>query len=335
MLHKKNAISKYSIILPVKNGGEYLHECVDSILNQTIQDFNLVVLDNNSTDDSVKWLESMNDRRITIHKSNSSLSIQENWSRIVSIDKNEFITIIGHDDILLPGYLESMNSLIQEFPDASLYQCHYSFIDSDGVLIEPCLPMDKIQFAHEFIAMHFMKTMNSMGSGYMMRSKDYDRVGGIPDYPNLIFADYQLWIELTAISYKVTLSNELFKYRIHNSVSRMTGGEAYQQAFEKYIFFLQEKAKQDVQVKQVIERYGKKFLMDYCESLSHRLLKTPVSERKLRVSDFIHKCSVLATTFIPGQSFEPLSVKRIKLAKQLDSNSIGRSAFQLFKKLSS
>ena len=76
---------KYSIILPVRNGGEYLKECVNSILSQTYTDFNLLILDNNSTDGTLEWIQSVADKRIVIFTSNESLSIEQNWARIKGI----------------------------------------------------------------------------------------------------------------------------------------------------------------------------------------------------------------------------------------------------------
>src|SRR5688500_2103522 len=101
-------MKKYSIILPVRNGGNYFKECVRSILEQTNQDFNLVVLDNSSTDQTLEWIESPEDSRIIIHRSESSLTIVESWARIRKIEKGEFMTMIGHDDLLHSNYLDEM-----------------------------------------------------------------------------------------------------------------------------------------------------------------------------------------------------------------------------------
>ena len=95
----------FSIILPARNGGHLLKECVQSILNQTCQDFNLLVLDNNSTDGTLQFLQNLIDERILIYPSITDLTIVENWARILQLKKNEFITLIGHDDILYPNYL--------------------------------------------------------------------------------------------------------------------------------------------------------------------------------------------------------------------------------------
>src|SRR5688500_18219442 len=99
---------KYSVILPVRNGGEYVKECVNSILSQTYTGFNLHVLDNCSSDGTYEWISSINDSRIVIHRSETPLTIEKNWERVLSISKNEFITLIGHDDVLDGNYLQVM-----------------------------------------------------------------------------------------------------------------------------------------------------------------------------------------------------------------------------------
>ena len=327
-------MEKYSIILPVRNGGEHVKECVNSILNQTLQNFNLIVLDNCSTDGTKEWIESLQHPSIILYSADKPLSMEENWGRIKNIQKNEFMTIIGHDDVLLPNYLDEMSMLIEKHPQATLYQSHYLFINADSGITGHCLPMDEIQYGHEFLACQFARTMNSMGTGYMMRSKDYDAVGGIPtDYPNLIFADYQLWVHLSLKNYKATTDKICFHYRIHNSVSKLTQSEKYQQAFEKYVYFLARLMKKDEKVKGVIEKYAYEFLMYFCESLSHRLLKAPKKQRSIKVNDLIEKFEGYANILIPSQSFEPYKKFKINIAAKLDSNIFGRNAFYLFKKL--
>lgn len=130
-----------------------------------------------------------------------------------------------------------MEELINKHPDASLYQSHFNYIDGDGKFIRECLPMAEVQYGHEFLASQMSRTMDSMGTGYMMRSGDYNSAGGIPiHYPNLIFADYELWTRLSLLSYKATTAENLFRYRVHKNTSILTNGEQYQQAFEQYIF---------------------------------------------------------------------------------------------------
>ena len=180
--------------------------------------------------------------------------------------------------------------------------------------------MAEIQTADEFLACEFTQTLDSMGTGYMMRSKDYDAAGGIPtDYPKLIFADYALWVKLILLSYKATTPKTAFSYRIHNNISKQTNGEDYQRAFGKYVYFLADLRKRNEKVAAVLDQYGKQMLLYFCESLSHRLLKTPVSQRKTKVGQYINKCREYAALLMPGQPFKPLMKLRIFLAAILDN----------------
>ena len=327
-------MSSFSIILPVRNGGEYVKECVQSILQQVHTNFNLIVLDNNSTDGTLAWITSLQDKRIVIYPSDKSLSIEENWGRIKGIPKNEFMTMIGHDDLLQPHYLQEMDNLIGRHPEAGIYQTHFTFIDEKGADIRLCQPMDEVQTVYEFLACQFARTIESTGTGYLMRSVDFDAAGGMPaHYPNLIYADFDLWVRLMDRGYKATSLKNCFSYRLHQSVSRTTNGMLYAQAFINYLQFLNEFRRGRPLVEAVISRYGKPFLLYNCESISHRLLKSPIGNRTWNVSDFIKKCEQMAADMLPGQNFQPGSVRRIALARQLDASYAGRGLFNLYKRL--
>ena len=180
--------------------------------------------------------------------------------------------------------------------------------------------MEEVQYADQFLACEFTHTLDSMGTGYMMRSKDFDAAGGMGlRYPKLIFADYALWVKLILLNYKATSALTSFSYRLHNNTSKLTNGDDYQQAFGEYVHFLAGLRKENKKIAAVLDRYGKQMLLYFCESLSHRLLKTPFAKRKITVMQYINKCRVYAKLLVPGQSFKPLLRPRIFLAVLLDN----------------
>lgn len=324
-------MNEFSIILPIRNGGEYVKECVHSILQQTYPNFNLIVLDNNSNDGTKEWIEMLDSNKIKVYSSDKDLTINENWARALDVQKNEFMTLIGHDDILYPNFLEEINNLIEKFPDASLYQTHFDYIDAKGELIRKCKKMDEEQTVDEFIECQFLQSLDSMGTGYTFRSIDYKTVGGIPtNYENLIFADYELWIKLTKLNFKATSINDCFGYRLHNNTSKITNGELYQSAFIKYLNYLTS-LRIENNIASVIDKNGKFFLMYFCESLSHRILKTKKSNRKITVIEFVATCRNLSKIFIPNCDFRPYRRMRIVAAVLLD-NKLGRQLFSFFRK---
>jgi len=325
---------KYSIILPVRNGGEYVKECVSSILAQSLGDFQLQVLDNCSTDGTRDYLQSVKDERIKIYPADRPLSIEENWARITTIPKNEFITLIGHDDVLDANYLAVMDRLIEKHPGASLYQAHFRYINATGGTIKRCKPMDEIQTPQEFIAFFLSGLIDTMGTGFMMRAPDYDAAGGIPPYPNLLFADFELWINLAGKSYKATAFEECFSFRIHQSTTTISADIKFHQAFARFNAFLKQLTATHPQYREVIERYAIGFIHTYCKGLSHRLLRTPVGKRSgLMVKDFGAQCKKDADAVLPGNSYDPYAHFDVRLAKAIDSNALTRLLFLLFKKL--
>lgn len=327
-------MSRYSIILPVRNGGEYVKECVNSIRSQTLPEFTLKVLDNCSTDGTPEWIYSLQDPRISIYHSTKPLTIEENWNRIVSLPKNEFITLIGHDDILDSNYLEVMDKLIEKHPNASLYQAHFRYIDSKGATIRPCKPMDEIQTASEFLSFFLASTIDTMGTGFMMRSNDYDEIGGIPPrYPNLLFADFELFINLSLKGYKATASEETFAFRLHQSMTTTSSDIKFQKAYAEFINYLFS-LKENPVFDESIKRYAPGFIKFYCKGLSHRLLRTPVTKREGQsVADFIRKNKEYADKLVPGNNFDPEKESSIRLARKIDGNPLFRSMFLTFKKL--
>jgi hypothetical protein len=262
------------------------------------------------------------------------LTIEESWARITTIPKNEFITLIGHDDLLDPDYLAVMDRLIQKHPQASLYQAHFRYINATGGTIRRCKPMDEEQSTQEFIAFFLSGIIDTMGTGFMMRALDYDAVGGIPPYPNLLFADFELWINLTGKNYKATALEECFSFRLHQSTTTTSADIKFQQAFARFNAFLKQLKDAEPQYREVIERYAVDFIHSYCKGLTHRLLRTPVDKRSgLTVKDFVVQCKKDADAILPGNNYDPYAYFNMRLAKSIDSNVFTRQAFLLFKKL--
>ena len=208
-------MTRFSIFLPVRNGWPYVQECVESVLRQTYPHFELHVLDNQSSDNTVPWLSSLTDSRIRLSTSASPLSIEASWARIKNVDKQPFMTLIGHDDILDPDFLAATNALIDAHPNAALYCTGSRLINSEGKTIRSCRSAPDRETAAEYLTARFTFQRDISGTGYVMRSADYDRVGGIPSFERLFFADDALWLSLLAGSYKASDSAEHFAVRIH------------------------------------------------------------------------------------------------------------------------
>ena len=328
-------MGKYSIILPVRNGGDYLKECVAGVLAQTFADFNFIILDNCSTDGSLEWLMSLQDKRVKIIIAEKALTIEESWSRVKDTDKNEFMSLIGHDDILYPNFLEVIDKLVIKFSNASLFHTHFNFIDANNKIIRKCKPMNLQLTGYDYLKGFLTQSIDSMGTGYVMRSKDYDALGGISTrYPNLLFADFELWLNLTFLSYEVVAPENCFAFRIHQSTTGTSQDKKLHKALDIFTDLLSSLSKKDALVKDFINEYGNQFLIFYAKGFSHRLLRKSIQQRDLlTVKEFINFTKNLAIKFGIQQQYFPEKMLAIKLALIVDGN-VGLSyLFLLFKKL--
>ncbi len=264
----------FTIALPVRNGGRYLRPCVESILGQSCGDFDLVILDNHCDDEGAEWLATVRDPRMTIQRSDRVLGIEDNWARIVQIPKNEYLTMIGHDDLLDANYLEEMRQLVLQHPEAGLYQAHFRLIDDQGRLWRHCYPMPLRETAAEFLAARLDGIRDSFGTGYLMRSRDFDRVGGLPRFARLIHSDDALWLRLMENSWKATSPQELFSYRYHaQSTSGGLDPAIYVDVLTQYQPYVEAIAKRDPVLDVLLARYGPGFYArqgEYLHQLSLR-----------------------------------------------------------------
>ncbi|MFW0717085.1 glycosyltransferase family 2 protein [Pedobacter sp. N23S346] len=117
------SIPKVSVIVPNYNHAKFLKQRLDSILNQTYQDFEIIILDDCSTDNSRAIIESYrNNKKITkiVYNTNNSGSPFKQWKKGIELAKGEYIWIAESDDIANFSFLQKMILTIQKYKTASL-----------------------------------------------------------------------------------------------------------------------------------------------------------------------------------------------------------------------
>ena len=119
---------KISVVIPVYNVEKYIRECVESVLSQDFADFELLLVDDGSTDRSGSICDELSatDRRIRVfHKKNGGLSDARNYG--IERAEGEYITFIDSDDFILPAYLSTLEELARQYhADVSCTQAFVS-----------------------------------------------------------------------------------------------------------------------------------------------------------------------------------------------------------------
>lgn len=120
-----------SIVIPLYNKEKQIAHTLQSVFNQTFQDFEIVIVDDGSTDGSVAEVAKYSDSRIRlIHQRNAGVSTARN--RGIEEAKYDLIAFLDADDEWKPEYLATQYHLYQKYPDCSVFACNYEFRDIEG-----------------------------------------------------------------------------------------------------------------------------------------------------------------------------------------------------------
>lgn len=116
-----------SIVIPLYNKQNAITVTIQSILNQTVSDFEIVVIDDESTDDSLAVVQAIKDERIhVIHKQNGGVSSARNVG--IKAAKGQYVALLDGDDYWDPTFLEEQMKLIEDFPEAGMWGVNYAFV---------------------------------------------------------------------------------------------------------------------------------------------------------------------------------------------------------------
>ncbi|KAF3983690.1 MAG: glycosyltransferase [Methylococcales symbiont of Hymedesmia sp. n. MRB-2018] len=238
-----------SVLMPVYNAEKYLDEAIQSILNQTFTDFEFIIINDGSSDNSlniIKKYQQQDSRIVVVSRENKGFIFSLNEG--VSLVKGKYIIKMDADDISLPTRIERQLAFLEEH---NLDMCGTAFVrfnqqGEKGLICHPSLDRD-IKFSLIFYcAFHYpiMKTS-------IFKSLAYDQDCKYAE-------DYKLWIDVALQGYKIGNTPEvLFKYRQHeNQISRQYIEEQKQCAKEISLYYLS-------QLKEVeIEKYVAIFLKE-------------------------------------------------------------------------
>ena len=130
--------SLVSICLPVFNGSRFLAQAVDAILAQTYTEFELIICDDQSTDDSRKILQKYQqlDSRIRYRENERRLGLFQNYNECMQLAQGKYIKLYAQDDLLEPNAVEKMVAVLEQQEDVALVTCSKRWIDAENNELE-------------------------------------------------------------------------------------------------------------------------------------------------------------------------------------------------------
>lgn len=213
-----------SIILPAYNAEKYISATVDSVIDQTHSCWELIVIDDGSSDSTLELLSQYNDPRIKVFNQ-INIGIAKTLNRGLALAKGEYIARIDADDICTPDRLKHQIEILNTNQNVVLVCSNVEYIDNKG---------NTLGFSFSSTSENTLKRKLEFGNvifhpTVMFRKNIAVEVGGYDERLGKYFEDYILWIKMLKLGDVRLLPNHLVKYRIHsNSITSNTPVEVYQ-----------------------------------------------------------------------------------------------------------
>ena len=204
---------KISLIMSVYNGEEYLAEAIDSILNQTFSDFELIVINDCSSDGTSAILSryAEQDARVKVHTNETNLRLPASLNKAISLAGGKYIARMDADDICLPDRLEKQYAFMEEHPDVSLSSCRFMTLKNGVISSGGC----GARTDSEAIKALLLVTNPILHPGIIakadaMRTLLYDKTFTCTE-------DMELWSRFVMAKYRIEIQDEyLMIYRLHD-----------------------------------------------------------------------------------------------------------------------
>ena len=206
-----------SVVMPVYNALPFLDESVRSILEQTLGDFEFVILDDASTDGSVERLRewSRRDKRIHLHESKKRLGLSGSSNAVVARARSPIVARMDADDIAHPDRLRRQWNIIEHRPEVAVIGTLCNGIDATGRVVRP---RDRWRLVRRSVYVPFPH-----GSA-MFRREVFDQVGGY-DEKSDGGEDQDLFSRMATRGRVLTLPDILYSYRYHSSNATLFNGK--------------------------------------------------------------------------------------------------------------
>lgn len=259
---------KISLVMKVYNGEKYLQEAIDSILAQTYADFELLIIDDGSTDSSAKIVQSYQDERIRFIQNEKNMGLCRTQNRVIAEAKGEYIAVMDCDDISYPTRFEKQAAYLDEHPEVMMCGSYrYDILDGKEIPFQQIreYSAESLQFSLFFGNLFFTH------SSIMFRAKEY-REEGLSYGQAAIAEDYGIIIEMAKRHPVMLLPERLIAYRIyHTSTSKVRAKELTEAATELKCNYLQtlpisETYKQDL-ITYFREGVGHISVKEFCEAM--------------------------------------------------------------------
>jgi len=211
----KRSYPKVSVVMSVYNGEIYLQEAVDSILNQTFENFEFLIVDDGSTDRTLNILQSYKDPRIKVINNKKNIGLTASLNKGLKIAKWEYIARMDADDVSFPHRLEQQKAFLDRNPQVAVVGSWVEVIDESGKTQKTWRTLTR----SHLLRWRLLFKNTFAHPAVMFRKGAVLQMGGYDEYFKCA-QDYELWSRLSSNWEVTNIPEVLLKWRRReNSIS--------------------------------------------------------------------------------------------------------------------
>lgn len=222
-------LPKISVIIPTYNGGRYIGKTIESALNQTFQDIEVIIVDDGSTENLNPILRPYIGKIKYVYIRNQGPAAARNIG--IKLSRGDFIALLDHDDVWAPNYLQQMMDILENNPTCSLVYSYPKLIDSEDQIINHKSPS---YFPSGKVFLDFLKQNRiTTFSATLIRKNIFDIVGLLDEKPEVMTCDdYDIWLKIADKSEVIFCPYANIYYRIHDK--NLVGN--YEKNFKAHLY---------------------------------------------------------------------------------------------------
>lgn len=232
-------MKKVSIVLPVYNGQQFLRQSVESVIAQTYQDWELIIVDDCSTDGSPDIMSEYEnkDSRIRVIHNRENQKLPESLNIGFRAANGDYFTWTSDDNRYKPDAIEAMATLLDAHPEYGLVYCDMDYIDDEG----------KVTSGTSFEARELYYE-NCVGACFLYR-RHIAKLTGEYDRDMFLIEDYDYWLRMSKHCEFARIPQRKYQYRFHpDSLTMTRAGRIQEQVFRlrmRELDYLLEKTDRD------------------------------------------------------------------------------------------
>ena len=206
-----------TVLIPTYNCEQYVYDAIKSIIGQTYTNFECIIIDDCSTDNTVEVIKSITDSRITLIQKPKNSGYTNSLNYGLSIAKGKYIARMDGDDVSLPTRFEKQVAVLENNSDIIVCGSVFKILDSQVIIQAP--------EHHKDILLGLLKDSCIGHPTAMIRTSTLDK-NSIKYNPNYEPAeDYDLWVRLSQLGKLYNIQEVLFLYRVHDNQVSITKKE--------------------------------------------------------------------------------------------------------------